>query len=241
MHHLHDILADVDMEDVGFFDVEELDDDETDGLRTIRQYESKLISKSLPVSYTGMKCPICNGSMKDTPLPLAAYHREYRAVEYPVLFCEKTDCAGQYTCTELLQIATSHVSQDLVDVVRCALDVPIKMDDVNSNALIAKMLWAFQVHRYSHAKSCFKTSKRTEGCKCWYRKIDLTISRFLFPKLVSDTRPNGHQYVNAYSFIIAVTMRMNHDIQILIGAGGVTQARYCTKYATSNRRSETLT
>ncbi|KAI3653373.1 hypothetical protein MP228_001320 [Amoeboaphelidium protococcarum] len=194
----------------------------------------------------------CNGDFEVQPVPSHAYKRKNGGK--PEFACvECTDCGKKYTNSELLDVAIAlqaeaagaEVQSDdqVMQMLIQSEPLPLCMDstdDPRSKYLLAQALKVFQIHNYTHAKSCFKASVRT-------KQFNGIVCRFLHPSgvievsVISQTGQlqfkviPGGQYLNPYNRIITCAVKANNDVKLLLGSGTAELIYYTLKYSTKEQ------
>ncbi|KAI3633922.1 hypothetical protein MIR68_007526 [Amoeboaphelidium protococcarum] len=228
------------------------------------EYTSRMVAcaesfvQSVPPVKTGETCfqmndagTRCNGELIPQPIPGHAY-RKFNGKK-PEFTCAKCSvCSKEYNNSQLFNdaIKYSASSAGITELTREEVDqlivsdqplqFPMSDNDHAANSVLASVLQLIQVHCYSHAKSCFKSSARTKafvGLVCRFLLPFVLVLRTMISaanEIVYRTVPGG-QYLNPFNTVLSCAFKCNNDVKLLIGQASANVIYYCLKYSTKDQ------
>lgn len=200
----------------------------------VEQYVSSIASSCYSVMPT--KCPACScGGLASLPFDKRAFEKPVRGGN-PCLTAHCLSCGVMFGGTQLVEMEIkreeSRISAPLGDVTdddvhyRIAMPQPLELlpqPGTQAAVIVSKALLNYQTHRCTHAKSCFKPSKRTPKgnvCRMFFPKQTVSATECAENGSLLIARPVGCEYLNTYSPIINSVLKMNHDIKFLSAGEG---------------------
>lgn len=200
----------------------------------VEQYVSSLACSDFPASPT--LCPCCNSdSLGPLEMEKRAFEKPGRGADRPAT-AQCSECGEIFGGSELVEAEIARVAKrdnispcrlnDASIHYRIAMPQSLELSpdpDPIRALVVSKALLAFQTHRWSHSKSCFKPTKRTPKGK---------ICRMFFPKHICDRtecaqigtlqfrRRVGSEYLNTYVPMVNSVLKTNHDINFLSAGEG---------------------
>lgn len=202
--------------------------------RQVEQYVSSIARSSFPLALK--TCPHC-GSDRLSPVAI-----ERQAFQKPSRGGKRSTTASCLACTatfggsELIELELERESSRLGfdsrlfsdAAIHYRLAIPKPLDllspmDPKTALVITKALLHYQTHRWSHARSCFKPTKRTpkgQSCRMFFPKEVCLKTVCSGDGLLSLKRPLGSEYLNTYIPVVNAVLKMNHDIKFLSAGEG---------------------